>query len=62
MSAQEALVAALVANLVSAGQLTSDEARTVRPMLELQIDDRRGEQTTALPAITDLPANVRIVK
>jgi hypothetical protein len=62
VSAQEALVAALVAKLATSGQLTPDEASTVRPMLEPRIDDRRGEQTPALPVVTDLPGNVRIVR
>jgi hypothetical protein len=62
VSTQETLVTALVAKLLSGGLLTPDDAWTVRPMLEVRIDDRRGEQTTALPAVTDLPANVRIVK
>jgi hypothetical protein len=55
-------VTALVNKLVTAGLLTPDDARTVRPMIELRIDDRRGEQTPTLPAVTDLPANVRVVK
>jgi hypothetical protein len=62
VTTQETLVTALVNKLVTAGLLTPDDARTVRPMIELRIDDRRGEQTPTLPAVTDLPANVRVVK
>lgn len=59
---QEASVASLIAKLAAAGQLTPDEAKAARPAMELRIDDLRGQQTTALPELTGLPGNVRIVK
>jgi hypothetical protein len=54
VDAEEAVVAAFVGKLVTMGQLTFDDARTVRPILEVRFDDRRGQQITALPGVTDV--------
>jgi hypothetical protein len=57
---EQQLFEQLSKKLITAGLLSTDEARVARPILELQISDRRSSKEPTLPALTNLGDRVKI--